>query len=766
MKRKVILISSLFFFTLGKTQENKKDSTSLAEFDKITQLQTLELVGRSRKDYNSDYSFSSSKIALKNMEIAQSMTTVTKELLADRQIFRVGDAMKNVSGVSPTSFYYHYSIRGITQAASYKQNRLVNGMNTSVYFFNQPLTVNIERIEVIKGPASMAFSSTDPGGSINMVTKKPLKYSRNEVSFTVGSYGMVRGALDFTGPLNKSKSLLYRLNMGYENSQSFRDLQFKKAFIVAPTISYVPNDKTSLNFELVLSDDNSRLDRGQPIFGVKKGQFVNLNSTPINFSVGNSNDHNRNIDLTIMGNLTHKFTDKFGLNMTYMKHIWDEDLIESRTNNSFAKDKNGNPIPTKVEMRYVQRKQKFFTDNFNAYFNMDWGIGEVKNKSVLGYDLIAHEVSRTGGWNEARDYRLKNGGIGRFRPGKSNIADFMTDANGNPLPNVPHFDLQNPQYFVVNQSDFVLNRRKQIIPQKYVTNGIYLMNQLEWGKFIFNFGLRQEWYADYNNYKLGTKQRKVNQNKFLKRFGLIYKATGNINAYASYIEGFQIQTDAYIGTDALRQKYDPKTGKEYYSEPFSPSSSKMIEGGLKTEWLGGKLHANIAYFNIHQLNFLTPDKDSEANGYEGMNQGASQRSQGIEIDVMGRILPNWQINTGYAFIDANLKEGGKKYRKENTPVHSFNLWTRYDLKSGIFKNFGVGAGVNYSGSKIAWLDRSLSVPSYTIVDGAVYYKLRDMQIAVNVNNIFNKKYWIGAFNYTRLFPGAPRNVMLNVKYTF
>lgn len=761
MNKKVLLISSLMLYGVSFAQENKtNDSIDLGNEQEKT-LQTVELIGRARKDYNSDYSFSSSKIAVKNMEVAQAISTVTKELLADRQVFRLGDAVKNVSGVSNTSFYNHYSIRGVTQSTSYRENRLINGMATSSYFFNQPLTVNIERIEVIKGPASMTFSSTDPGGSINMVTKKPLRSKRKEVNFTVGSYGTVRGALDFTGPLNKNKSLLYRLNIGYENSQSFRDLQFKKAFVVAPTISYVPNDKTSLNLELVLSDDNSRLDRGQPVFGNKK----RLDTTPINFAIGASNDYNRNIDLTMMANLSHKFTEEISLNMAYMKHIWNEDLVESRTNNAFAKSATGT-IPTMVEMRYVQRQQKFFTDNFNAYLNANWNIGEIKNKTVFGYDIINHEVSRTGGWNEARDYKLKNGGIARFRPGKSDINDFLVDKQGNPIPNVPHFNLENPEYYVVNPSDFILNRRRQITPKKYITNGIYLMNQLEWNNFIFNFGLRHEFYTDYNNYKQGAKQKKVNQNKFLKRFGLIYKATSNINAYASYIEGFQIQTDAYIGSDALRLKYDAKTGKEFYNEPFSPSSSKMVEGGLKTEWLNGKLNANIAYFNIHQLNVLSPHKDSADNGYEGMNQGASQRSQGIEVDVMGRILPNWMVNAGYAFIDANLKEDGVKYRKENTPKHSFNIWTRYDVNEGILKNFGIGAGLNYVGEKIAWLDRDLVIPSYTVVDAAVYYKLKDMQIALNVNNVFNKDHWLGAFNYTRLFPGSPRNVLLNVKYNF
>ena len=186
MNKRVLLVSSLLLSVAGFSQEKAKDSVE-ANNEKV--LQTVELVGRARKDYNSDYSFSASKIALKNMEVSQAITTVTKELIADRGVTRLGDVVKNVSGVAQTSFYNLYSIRGITQSSGYRENRLVNGMATSQYFFSQPLMMNIERVEVIKGPASMTFSSTDPGGTINMVTKKPLKTNRKEASFSVGSWG-------------------------------------------------------------------------------------------------------------------------------------------------------------------------------------------------------------------------------------------------------------------------------------------------------------------------------------------------------------------------------------------------------------------------------------------------------------------------------------------------------------------------------------------------------------------------------------------------
>ena len=734
---------------VAKNTTDPNEPQDEEEDGKVKKLQTVEIIGRARKDYNSDYSFSASKIALKNMEVPQAITTVTKELIADKGVTRLGDVVKNVSGVTQTSFYNNYAIRGVTQQASYRESRLMNGMVTSHIFFSQPMMMNVERVEVIKGPASMTFSSTDAGGSINIITKKPLKTDRKEVSLSVGSYQTVVGALDFTGPLNKSKTLLYRLNLGYENGKSFRDLQFKKAYMIAPTIAYVPNEKTNISFEFVMSNNSNRLDRGQPIFKANPGDRPALTSTPITYAIGAINDINKTLDLNFMGNLTHKFTDNLSINMAYMKHIWNEDLTELRTDNNFGKDSYGVEQKDKVQLRYVQRNSNFFTDNFNAYLNYDWKLGEnFKNKSVLGYDLVMFEVGH-GGTNTVRDY--------------------TGDKNAGTLtPRIPHWDLTKEGQYRVMYPGFYqpqARRMQETTPMYFSTNSAYFMNQMElWNRLIFNIGLRQEWYTDKNFYKRKNEET-VKQNKFLVRAGLMYKATKNINAYASYIEGFQMQTDAYLGYDGFRRRLSD--GK-IVRDPFKPKTTRMYEFGAKTEWLEGKLHASIAYYDIKQNNILTYD-DTVYNGAvdELMTEGGTERNKGLEIDVMGRILPNWLVNVGYAYNDSKVTDQKRgTYRKDNAPKHTFNLWTRFDVKEGFFKNLGLGAGLNYSAEKISWQEPDLVLPDYTIVDAAVYYKIKDMQLSFNINNIFNKTYWLGAFNYPRLFPGTPRNVMFTVRYTF
>jgi len=162
--------------------------TIILETDNI-QLQSVEVVGRARTDYNSDYSFSATKVAILNKELPQAISSVTKEFISDRQAFQLSDAVKAVSSVSSTGDYNHFNIRGITQA---EDGQSINGLRTRQYYFLQPITSHIERVEVIKGPSSVTFSSADPGGTINMVTKKPLTETRRSAFLTTGSFSTLR----------------------------------------------------------------------------------------------------------------------------------------------------------------------------------------------------------------------------------------------------------------------------------------------------------------------------------------------------------------------------------------------------------------------------------------------------------------------------------------------------------------------------------------------------------------------------------------------
>ena len=331
-------------------------------------------------------------------------------------------------------------------------------MRTRQYYFLQPLTSNIERVEVIKGPASATFSSVDPGGSINLVTKKPLAFDRKEVNMSVGSFSTIRGTLDFTGPLNEKKTLLYRLNGAYQEAGSYRDLVKNNSYLLSPSISYIPDNKTAINVEMIVSNMQGNLDRGQPIFGAVAG-VTNLNSTPRSLNLGASNDFFNSKQFIITGNLTHKFSKNVSFNTSYMKQTWTEDLQEHRTTNAFAPDITGKPVTSLAAMQFVQRKQFWNVDNLNAFFNFEGNTGKIKHKLLVGYDLQSWQKLKGGGQNASRGFLLRDGSVaGAFTV--ANAANYQTVTIGGvvlPRPNVNYVDLNNPSYTIRNVNDYTTN---------------------------------------------------------------------------------------------------------------------------------------------------------------------------------------------------------------------------------------------------------------------------------------------------------------------
>ena len=745
-----------------KTIQIKSRSTfmNIEMISNTTELQTVEIVGRSSKKYNSDYSFSATKIAALNKDIPQSISTITKELITDKNAFYLGDAVKMASGVIPSSYYNQYSIRGISQN---EEGQIINGMRTRQYYFLQPLTNNIERVEVIKGPSSATFSSVDPGGSINLVTKKPLAVDRKEVSMSVGSFSTLRGTLDFTGPLNESKTLLYRVNGAYQEAKSFRDLVSNKSFLIAPSFSYIPNEKTAINTEMILSNMVGILDRGQPIFGAVAG-VTNLNKTPISLNLGAPNDFFKSKEMILMTNLVHKFTSKISFNASYMKQSWTEDLQEHRTTNGFAVDMNNQAVASLAMMQFVQRQQYWNVDNLSAFLNFDFKTGKLSHKLLTGYDLSSWNKTKGGGQNAARGYLLKDGTVANsfVIANATNYQTTTVDGVLLPKTNVNYFNLNNPAYTIRNIEDYTLNVRTALPSALTSTNAIYIQDQIQWAKFTFLLGLRNEWFEDITNYETNN-ELTVKKTALLPRIGVTYAINDALNIYTTYLEGYQPQSN----TVTLM----PQTGSLPGGSLFDPLESNLKEFGAKATLFNNRISLNMAIYEINQKNILMNANDP-TNPDLLVTRGA-ERSRGFEWDIAGYITSNWQINASYSYIDAKIINDRDVSligaRKQNTPKNSANFWTRYNFDpTSALGDFGVGFGVQYQSSKVPWFTRSFIIPDFTVFDAALYYKPNksNMQIAINAGNLLNKTYWLGAQNFLRLFPGAPRNVNLTVTYKF
>ncbi len=729
--------------------DGQTTTLALTATEQMEELQTVEITGRRETDYKTDLSFVATKTATALKDIPQSVSYITKELLQDQAIFRLNEAVKNFSGVNQFSFYNDLTIRGHRVSGGDNYASLVNGLRSNSSFWKQNLTPHLERVEVIKGPASALFGNTSPGGTINRVTKKPLDEARQSLSFSVGSFNTFRSLADFTGPMNEQKTLLYRLNLGYENAMSFRDLQYDKNLIVAPSVTFLPSDRTRLNFDVVYQNSNGRLDRGQAVLG-----NGDLYSVPISRSLNRTNDYLKEETYNITLSLNHRFNEHISFNSAYMKTGYEEDLLEHRSANTYAKDGAGQNIPNLVEMQVFIRQRRWFDDNISNYFNLDFATGKLAHRLVIGYDYAQQKLAPGGSQLVARGYRnaANTGAINTFNPARAK--DYLLDSQGAPVPNVAHFNLTeaNP-YYMADMSKYFYSRT-DYPPTFYYTQGFYAQNQMSIGKLKVLAGFRQDYFTEVVEYKT-AKERKVKQQALIPRLGLVYSLTPNINAYATYVKGYQPQVATTIA--------NPNAGG-----PFDPLVSRLVEGGFKSEWFDKRLNVTASVYNLELNGTLYPA--NQPNQPDLLTQVGQEVAKGVELDVIGQIATNWNVVLNYAYNDATITRSTTEsqigQQKPNAPKHQGNFWTKYVVSSGPLQGIGIGVGGNFVGKRLTSLNTAQSTPAYEVFNAALYYQMKKFQIQVNVNNLADKTYWVGGYDYIRLFPGAPRNFLATVGYTF
>ena len=728
--------------------------------EELTALQEVEVIGRKESSYKNTNSFIGTKTASALKEVPQSVGYVTKELILDQGATTVNEVVKNISGVNQNSSYNDFSIRGFRATGNRNSGNLLNGMRAQTSLWKQSSLANIERVEVIKGPASALFGNAAPGGVINRVTKKPLFENKNSITVGVGSWNTLKTYGDFTGPLNPKKTLLYRLNLGYEKTDSFRDLQGSESIIAAPSFSYIPNEKTHINVDFVYQNFNGKIDRGQSV-----PADGNVYSTPISRSLSAANDFLKENTLNTTIALTHKFSDHISLNAIYLNSSYSEDMLEHTQANLYYKQigNGANAFryadPNKVMMTANQRKRYFANNSFNTYFNFNFNTSILKHKLLVGYDYFISEQKAGSSSISAQGYLSKD---------KTKVVNtYTTTANvlagsvQTPTTNIPVFDLYDPiagnAYKDISK---YIWKQNTLNPYEEYSHGVYVQEQIDISIVKLLIGLRQEWFTETLN-KETTKEISRQTSAFIPRVGLVVEASENINLYSTWVKGFQPQ-GANIQSDPDR-----------YGGPFDYMKSELYEVGLKTEWFNKRLSATLAIFKITQENSL---EQSPKAGKADWRVPVDEESNGFELDVAGQILPNFSVVANYAYTDARivkLKEEGAikdlNVQRPSTPRHAANLWTKYIFENGSLKGLGAGIGVSYASERLGQVGRratAASYPDYTLLNAVLYYKVKDVQLQLNVNNVLNRTYWISGYDNLRNFPGAPRNINASVTYRF
>ncbi len=404
----------------------------------IAQLQTVEIRGRLSQSYKSDYSFFGDKTETAAKDIPQSISAITKELIHDKMEFTLKDAVGDVAGVNQYSGYDEYSIRGF-KAENARDINGLRGYNTT---YTSSMLVNVERVEVIKGPTATLYGNCDPGGTINLVTKKPLDHTEGELNIYQGTWNHWRAEGDVTGALNTSKTLLYRLNAGYDQTNSFVNEMHGKSYQVAPSLSFIPNDKIQINFDFSVSNMNSVLDRGQP--GLDSN--ANLKATPINLSVSQPGDFLKETDIASILSFSYKINKRLSYNLGYLNYNTQQNVAEHGLNSYIT--------PDSINLYYSTWNYHTVTNTLTNYFTYLANTGRISHKLLLGYDYINSSVNLNQQYWELPNQFGQGSGI------------------------VGTFSLLNPQYFqrpvnTYQSSDFNSDA-SEVNAEIYSTQGVYI----------------------------------------------------------------------------------------------------------------------------------------------------------------------------------------------------------------------------------------------------------------------------------------------------
>lgn len=676
------------------------------------ELQSVEVIGRKLSSYKNNRSFSIAKSELPVRDLPQSVSSVTKELIDDQKAYRLNDVLKNVAGANQFSVYDDITIRGFRNTGGV---RLLNGMRYVSNFWASPLLVNIERVEVIKGPSSVVFGNADPGGTINMVTKKPLRENRRGIDFTLGSFNALRITGDFTGPLNEQKTLLYRLNIGYEDADSFRNQVFHNTLAVAPSISFIPNQNTRVNFDLTYYDNETILDRGRPTFRNDE----DLLSTPVDLNITQPGDILNPETFAATLSLSHNFTDNIEYNATFSRYREDQVLQEHRTNNTYESD-------SKIQMAYIDRNVEFVADNVSTFFTVNFQTGAFSHQVLAGFDYSRYDED----WNQLID------------------------------GNVGIFDLNNP---VNRKRDITSYDLRPIFsPSKtlYETYGGYLQNIISWKNLQLMLSLRRDQFVvPESSDEISGLGREDRQSAWLPRLGITYSLSEKTNLYGTFNQGYQ----PVSARTNLNQAF---------GGPFDPLYSRLYEVGLKGEYFQNRLLATFSIYDLTNNNVIVNANDP--GNLDLLEQRGQERSTGVEFELAGRVTANLSIQANYAYNHARITESDNEEEvgldKEQAPRHSSGSWIKYSFSEGRFNGFSISVGHSHLSSRRTFDKFSngkwLRIPSYTIFNGALNYAVDRFNISFNLNNITDKTYWEGAYGFQRNFVGAPRHYMLSVGYSF
>lgn len=636
-------------------------------------------------------------------DIPQSIQIVPQQVIRDQGANQLKDVVRNVSGVIRADDFAGtgdgFAIRGFQSP-----NILRDGFRGSQFvsaFSSLAEPANVEQVEVLKGPASILYGTLEPGGIINIVTKKPLSDPYYSAEFSVGSFSFYQPQFDLSGPLNRDKSLLYRLNGVYENSSSFRDFTQIERYFIAPVLSWQISDQTKLTFNLDYVNDERPFDSGLVAFG------DGVADVPISRRLGEPDDFRRYENLGLGYLLEHNFSADWKLRNTFRA-----DFSEVKTQAFRPRGLDETTGILEREFRTTEGQRRSFS--LQTDLTGQFKTGSIDHQLLLGVELNRIQEDESGR---------------RIRPFAP--IDIFNPVYGAPIP-------ANPPVF------FDTAVRLDAL-------GIYLQDQitlLENLKVLM--GGRFDVIHNETTDNLFTETVTQTDTAFSPRVGIVYQPIEPISLYASYSRSFAPNV-GFVDLD---------------NNPLPPERGTQFEVGIKAELIPGRLSAALAAYDLTKTNVaITDPRDEDFSIAAG-----KIKSQGIELDVSGEILPGWKIIGSYAYTDARVTEGDEFLPAGNRPAsiprHSASLWSTYEIQSGPLQGLGFGAGLFYVGERQGDFDNTFRLPSYLRTDVALFYRRDNWQVSLNVQNLFDIRYFEVAEFRENVQPGTPLSVVGKVSIQF
>ncbi|OFT87339.1 TonB-dependent siderophore receptor, partial [Burkholderia sp. HMSC10F09] len=624
-------------------------------------------------------------------EIPQTINVVTAQQIEMTGATDVNTALRYVPGFSSygsdNRSDWYAALRGFTPTAYVNGLQVPNTLNLASWRVDPYM---IDSITVLRGPTSVLYGAGDPGAIVDVKTKLADGERVREAGVEIGNYARKQFMIDVGDKLDPDGKYAYRFVGVARDGNAVTGPNNDQRVALAPSFRWRPNADTSLTLSATYLQD----------WGDISSNFLPAAGTVL----PNPN-----------GQITKDIYEGDGNFNYYRKKQWSL---------GYQFEHNLNSMWT---FRQNTRWMHLSLDNGSV-----WGAGFA--------DETLTEVNRWAGvfqMNYSR-FDIDNNLEGRFATGPLQhtlLLGFQynrqTATDSEWLAAAPTLNLYNPVYTPVTTAVFS-NPDTTYRTNTYTTMntfGLYAQDQIKWNRWTLTLGGREDWVNMRMDDRAAGTQSKADVSAFTGRVGLTYQAGYGLSPYISYSTSF----NPIIGVSLL----DGGVPK--------PTRGRQIEAGLRWQPPGKNLMLNAAIYQINQTNGVTPALPTQDPSGTKSVQTGEVRARGIELSATGKVTPNLSLIASYAYQDVKVVQANDA-TLNNWPVdiprprQMASLWADWTWHTGPLAGFGLGGGVRYQSASAGAADNSLTVSSYTLIDAAVHYDVRNWRFAVNATNLFNRHY--------------------------